>query len=89
VAVKLIILQEGEEPLSSDPVWAEPSQLLIGTYPTWDAASLIERLDGAAFLDYGPAASQHKDRKVTSSTAGLRFHDLRHHAITALAESFV
>jgi integrase len=25
--------------------------------------------------------------KVTSSTAGLRFHDLRHHAITELAES--
>ena len=26
-------------------------------------------------------------RKVKSSTAGLRFHDLRHHAITELAES--
>ena len=26
-------------------------------------------------------------RKVRSSTAGLRFHDLRHHAITELAES--
>jgi integrase len=26
-------------------------------------------------------------RKVQSSTAGLRFHDLRHHAITELAES--
>src|SRR5439155_3576675 len=25
--------------------------------------------------------------KVKSSTAGLRFHDLRHHAITELAES--
>jgi len=25
--------------------------------------------------------------KVRSSTAGLRFHDLRHHAITELAES--
>jgi integrase len=25
-------------------------------------------------------------RKVTSLTAGLRFHDLRHHAITELAE---
>src|SRR6476646_4139107 len=26
-------------------------------------------------------------RKLKSSTAGLRFHDLRHHAITELAES--
>lgn len=26
-------------------------------------------------------------RRLTSSTAGLRFHDLRHHAITELAES--
>jgi hypothetical protein len=32
VAANLFILQGGAEPLSSAPVWAEPSQLLIGTY---------------------------------------------------------
>jgi hypothetical protein len=32
VAVKLFILQGDAEPLSSAPVWAEPSQLLIGMW---------------------------------------------------------
>jgi hypothetical protein len=33
VAAKSVILQGGTEPLSSAPVWAEPSQLLIGMWP--------------------------------------------------------
>jgi hypothetical protein len=33
VAAKLFILQGGAEPLSSVPVWAEPSQMLIGMWP--------------------------------------------------------
>jgi hypothetical protein len=33
VAAKFFILQGGAEPLSSAPVWAEPSQLLIGMWP--------------------------------------------------------
>jgi hypothetical protein len=32
VAANLFILQGGAEPLSSAPVWAEPSQLLIGMW---------------------------------------------------------
>ena len=32
MAAKLFILQGGAEPLSSVPVWAEPSQLLIGMW---------------------------------------------------------
>jgi hypothetical protein len=32
VAANLLILQGGAEPLSSAPVWAEPSQLLIGMW---------------------------------------------------------
>jgi hypothetical protein len=32
VAAKLFILQGGAEPLSSVPVWAEPSQLLHGNW---------------------------------------------------------
>ena len=32
VAAKSFILQGDAEPLSSVPVWAEPSQLLIGMY---------------------------------------------------------
>ena len=33
VAAKLFILQRSVGPLSSVPVWAEPSQLLIGMWP--------------------------------------------------------
>jgi hypothetical protein len=32
VAANLLILQRGAELLSSAPVWAEPSQLLIGMW---------------------------------------------------------
>jgi hypothetical protein len=32
VAAKSFILQESAEPLSSEPVWAEPSQLLLGNW---------------------------------------------------------
>jgi hypothetical protein len=32
VAAKVFILQGGAEPFSSAPVWAEPSQLLIGMW---------------------------------------------------------
>jgi hypothetical protein len=32
VAANLLILQGGVEPLSSAPVWAEPTQLLIGMW---------------------------------------------------------
>jgi hypothetical protein len=32
VAANLFILQRGASPLSSAPVWAEPSQLLIGIW---------------------------------------------------------
>ena len=39
VAAKLFILQGGAKPLSSAPVWAEPSQLFLGNWPT----SLIPR----------------------------------------------
>jgi hypothetical protein len=34
VAAKLFILQDGAGPLFSVPVWAEPSQLLLGNWPT-------------------------------------------------------
>jgi len=41
VAAKLFILQGGAEPLSSAPVWAEPSQLLLGNWLSLDSHMTI------------------------------------------------
>jgi hypothetical protein len=43
VAVKLLILQGGEEPLSSDPVWAELSQSLFGNWTGTEPPAAFSR----------------------------------------------
>jgi hypothetical protein len=43
VAVKSFVLQKGVRPLSSAPVWAEPSQLLFGMW-LWEQTGRIPTL---------------------------------------------
>ena len=42
VAAKLFILQGGAAPLSSVPVWAEPSQSLLGMWDSPQAQKVAE-----------------------------------------------
>jgi hypothetical protein len=50
VAAKSFILQGDAEPLSSIPVWAEPSQLLIGM---WTRRSLKDQRSGSCIPKLG------------------------------------
>jgi hypothetical protein len=70
VAASLFILQGGAEPLSSVPVWAEPSQLLIGMWPTTEALACLCIPSERAILAYIRGQEIENEEKYTHD-AGL------------------
>jgi len=70
----------------------DPTKPMTGWRSAWRSLTRAINCPACGELQ-GPAASCSNAKcgadiaKIKSSTSGLRFHDLRHHAITELAES--
>lgn len=79
-------------PHAEDLVKPDPTKPMTGWHTAWRNLTLVINCPACGELQKPGEKCRNREcgadiSKVQSPTHGLRFHDLRHHAITKLAES--